>query len=103
MSLRPAVDHPDLIRHSPQVITHLLETRPVEEAGDCDEAHDSRVHGVGCGSAGVHFNWTPRSWIFAAPHPTNRGKSMTASSDPAPREGLPPGGDSGLTTDGVSA
>ena len=47
MPLGRAVDDPDVVAGAPEVIAHLLKTRPAEEAGDGDVADDAgAVRGV---------------------------------------------------------
>ena len=54
MAFRRTVDHPDVRARPAQIIAHLLEARPVEKAGDGDEADDAgfvRIRQAGRGEA----------------------------------------------------
>jgi hypothetical protein len=43
VALGRAIDHPDAVGGTPQVIAHTLKSGAVEEAGDGDEADDTGV------------------------------------------------------------
>src|SRR5262245_37983714 len=43
MALRAAIDYPDAVSGSTQVVAHTLESRSVEESGDGDETNDASV------------------------------------------------------------
>ena len=53
VALGRAVDHPDVGAGAPQIVAHLLETRPVEESRDGDEADDALLVFFGIAGGGV--------------------------------------------------
>src|SRR5271154_6041117 len=41
MTLGRTIDHPDFITVAPQILSHLLEARAIQEPGNCNEARDA--------------------------------------------------------------